>query len=185
MPNRFKILTAAAAFTALTLLPAAAQAASANATVNAKILKPLVLTGGQTLDLGNIITPSTATFTGTFTVDAAATQTTTFCAAAFTCTGTVKSALFNLQGTNNANITFNVPTSVTLSLVGAIGVPPTLVLTTKNSIAANSGTGNYTITLPNSGSPGKDFYVGGSVTVNELTAAGTYAGTFTVTADYQ
>ena len=185
MPNRFKILTAAAAFTALTLLPAAAQAASANATVNAKILKPLVLTGGQTLDLGNIITPSTATFTGTFTVDAAATQTTTFCAAAFTCTGTVKSALFNLQGTNNANITFNVPTSVTLSLVGAIGVPPTLVLTTKNSIAANSGTGNYTITLSNSGSPGKDFYVGGSVTVNELTAAGTYAGTFTVTADYQ
>lgn len=185
MPNRFKILTAAAAFTALTLLPASAQAASANATVNAKILKPLVLTGGQTIDLGNIITPSTATFTGTFTVDAAATQTTTFCAAAFTCTGTVKSALFNLQGTNNANITFNVPTSVTLSLVGAIGVPPTLVLTTKNSIAANSGTGNYTITLSNSGSPGKDFYVGGSVTVNELTAAGTYAGTFTVTADYQ
>jgi len=185
MTNRFKIMTAAAAFTAMTMLPAAAQAVTANATVNAKILKPLVLTGGQTLDLGNIITPSTATFTGTFTVDAAATQTTTFCAAAFTCTGTVKSALFNLQGTNNANITFNVPTSVTLSLVGAIGVPPTLVLTTKNSIAANSGTGNYTITLPNSGSPGKDFYVGGSVTVNELTAAGTYAGTFTVTADYQ
>ena len=185
MTNRFKIMTAAAAFTAITMLPAAAQAVTANATVNAKILKPLVLTGGQTLDLGNIITPSTATFTGTFTVDAAATQTTIFCAAAFTCTGTVKSALFNLQGTSNANITFNVPTSVTLSLVGAIGVPPTLVLTTKNSIAANSGTGNYTITLPNSGSPGKDFYVGGSVTVNELTAAGTYAGTFTVTADYQ
>ena len=185
MPIRFNILTATAALTAMALLPATAQAASANATVNAKILKPLVLTGGQTIDFGNIITPSTATFSGTFTVDAAATQTTTFCAAAFTCTGTVKSALFNLQGTSNANITLNVPTSVTLTLQGATGTPPTLLLTSKNSIAANSGTGNYTITLPNSGSPGRDFYVGGSVTVNELTAAGTYAGTFTVTADYQ
>ena len=184
MPSRFEIVTATA-LTALTLLPAAAQAASANGTANAKVLKPLVMTGGQSINLGNIITPSTATFSGSFTVDAAATQTTTFCAAGFTCTGTVKSALFNLQGTNNANITFNVPTSVTLSLVGATGTPPTLVLTTKNSIAANSGSGNYTVTLPNSGSPGKDFYVGGSVTVNELTAAGTYAGTLTVTADYQ
>ena len=185
MLNRSRILTAAAIATAITMLPSAANAASATATVNAKVLKPLVMTGGQSIDLGNIITPSTATFSGTFTVDAAASQTTTFCAAAFTCTGTVKSALFNLQGTNNANITFNVPTSVTLTLQGATGTPPTLVLTTKNSIAANSGTGNYTITLPSSGSPGKDFYVGGSVTVTELTAAGTYQGTFTVTADYQ
>ena len=184
MLNRSKILTAAAVLTAI-VMPSAANAASANATVNAKVLKPLVMTGGQAIDLGNIVTPSTATFTGTFTVDAAASQTTTFCAASFTCTGTVKSALFNLQGSNNANITFNVPTSVTLTLQGATGTPPTLLLTTKNSIAANSGTGNYTITLPNSGNPGKDFYVGGSVTVNELTAAGTYQGTFTVTADYQ
>ena len=58
MPNRSKILTAAAVLTAMTMLPSAAQAASANATVNAKVLKPLVMTGGQTIDLGSIVTPS-------------------------------------------------------------------------------------------------------------------------------
>ena len=185
MLNPSKIVTFAAGLAAIALLPASAQAATATATAKANVLKPLVMVGGQTVDLGSIVTPSTATFTGTFNVDAAATQTTTFCAAGFSCLGTVKAAMFNLQGTNNANITLNVPTSVTMTLQGATGTPPTLTLTTKNSIAANSGTGNYTITLPNSGSPGRDFYVGGSVTINETTAGGTYQGTFTVTADYQ
>jgi len=182
---RSKIVTVVAAVTAMTLLPASAQAATASASASANVLKPLVLTGGQTISLGSIITPSTATFSGTFTVDPAVSQTTTFCAAGFTCSGTVKSALFNLQGSNNANITFNVPTTVTMTLQGATGTPPTLLLTTRNSIAPNSGTGNYTITLPNSGSPGRDFYVGGSVTITEATAGGTYQGTFSVTADYQ
>ena len=40
-------------------------------------------------------------------------------------------------------------------------------------------------TLPNSGFPGTDYYVGGSLTVTQATAGGTYSGTFTVTADYQ
>ena len=185
MLNCSRILTIAAGLTTMAFLPGAAQAATANATAKANVLKPLVMTGGQTIDLGNIVTPSTASFSGTFTVDAAAAQTTTFCAAAFTCTGTVKSAMFNLQGSNNANITLNVPTIVTLTLQGATGTPPTLALTTRNSMAANSGTGNYTITLPNSGFPGRDFYVGGSLTITEATVGGTYQGTFTVTADYQ
>ena len=185
MLNHSKIVKFVAGLTAMTLLPAAAQAATATATAKASVLKPLVMVGGQTVDLGSIVTPSTATFTGTFNVDAAASQTTTFCAAGFSCLGTVKAAMFNLQGTNNANITLNVPTSVTMTLLGATGTPPTLTLTTKNSIAANVVGGNYTITLPNSGAPGRDFYVGGAVTINETTAGGTYQGTFTVTADYQ
>ena len=185
MLNHSKFATLAAGLAAMTLFPATAHAATATATANANVLKPLVMTGGQTIAFGNIVTPATASFTGTFTVDPAATQTSTFCATGFTCSGTVKSALFNLQGTNNANITFNVPTTVSMVLQGATGTPPTLTLTTKNSIAANSGTGNYTIQLPNSGAPGRDFYVGGSVTITEATAGGTYVGSFTVTADYQ
>ena len=39
--------------------------------------------------------------------------------------------------------------------------------------------------LPNSGSPGLNFYVGGSVTIDQATVGGSYQGTFTVTADYQ
>jgi spore coat protein U-like protein len=38
--------------------------------------------------------------------------------------------------------------------------------------------------LTSSGIPGDDFSIGGSVTLNSTTAAGTYAGTFNVTVDY-
>ena len=183
--NRLKFLGVVAALASPLAISSGSRAATANAVAQAKVLKPLVMTGGQTINLGTIITPSTATFSGTFSVDAAASQTTAFCAVGFTCTGNVKSALFNLQGSNNANITLNVPTTVTLALQGATGTPPTLLLTTKNSIAANSGSGNYTITLPNSGQPGRDFYVGGSLSITDTTSPGTYQGTFVVTADYQ
>lgn len=186
MFDRFNILPLAAGLAAVIALPGTAQAANANATARAKVVKPLVMTGGQILDLGTIVTPSTATYSGTFVVDAAASQTSTFCASGFVCSGTVKSAMFNLTGSNNNNITLNVPTTVTLTLQGASGTPPTITLTTRNSYAAtNSATGNYTITLPNSGSTGVNFYVGGSLTINETVADGTYQGTFTVTADYQ
>ena len=172
---------------AAALIPAgAANAATASATAKANVLKPLQMTGGGTVDFGTIVTPSTAAFTGTFTIDAAAAQTTTFCASGFACSGTPAAALFNIQGTSQNNITLNVPTSVTLTLQGATGTPPTLTFVTKNSVSAtNSGTGNYTITLPNSGFPGRNIYVGGSVTITEATVGGSYQGTFTVTADYQ
>lgn len=186
MVNSFKSLLLASGLAAAAMLPQAAHAASATATAQAKVLKPLVMTGGQVLDLGTIVTPSSATFSGNFIVDAAATQTTTFCAASFACSGTVKSAMFNLQGSNNNNLTLNIPTTVTMTLQGATGTPPTLTLTTRNSVSAtNSANGNYTMQLPNSGAPGLDIYVGGSVTITQATAGGTYQGTFTVTADYQ
>ena len=168
------------------LVPAGANAASANATAKANVLKPLQMTGGGTIDFGTIVTPSTAGFTGTFVVNATAIQTGTYCASGFACSGAPAAALFNIQGSNNNNITLNVPTTVTLTLQGATGTPPTLTFVTKNSVSAtNSGTGNYTIQLPNSGFPGLNIYVGGNVTIDETTAGGSYQGTFTVTADYQ
>ena len=175
------------ALAAAALLPAtAANAATASATAKANVLKPLQMTGGGTVDFGTIVTPSAATFSGTFTIDAAASQTSTYCASGFACSGTPAAAKFNLQGTNNNNITLNVPTSVTLTLQGATGTPPTLTFVTRNSISAtNSANGNYTIQLPNSGFPGLDIYVGGNVTINQATVGGSYQGTFTVTADYQ
>lgn len=172
---------------AAALIPAgAAQAATASATAKANVLKPLQMTGGGTVDFGTIVTPSAASFSGTFTIDAAASQTSTFCASGFACSGTPAAAKFNLQGSNNANITLNIPNTVTLTLQGATGTPPTLTFNTRNSVSAtNSGTGNYTIQLPNSGFPGLDIYVGGNVVINQATAGGSYQGTFTVTADYQ
>ncbi len=181
---RHALFVAAAVATAA-LSSTGASAATASATAKANVLKPLQMTGGGTVDFGTIVTPSTASFTGTFNIDAAASQTSTYCASGFACSGTPAAAMFNLQGSNNNNITLTVPLTVTLTLQGATGTPPTLTFVTKHSLAANNGTGNYTIQLPNSGAPGLDFYVGGSVTINQATAGGSYQGTFTVTADYQ
>ena len=178
-------LFVAAAVAAATLPSTGASAATASATAKANVLKPLQMTGGGTVDFGTIVTPSTASFTGTFMIDAAASQTSTYCASGFACSGTPAAAMFNLQGSNNNSITLNVPLTVTLTLQGATGTQPTLTFVTRHSLAANNGTGNYTIQLPNSGAPGLDFYVGGSVTINQATAGGSYQGTFTVTADYQ
>lgn len=181
------LLTAAAATAALLALPTQAGAATANATATAKIVKPLLMTGGGTLAFGQLITPSTATYSNTFTVAAAATQSGTYCQTGFTCSGTPAAAMFNMQGTNNTPLNVTIPLSVTMTNTswGGTGAAPTITLNTTNSIAANNGTGVYVTTLPNSGSPGRDFYVGGSMTVTQASEGGSYSGTFTVTADYQ
>jgi hypothetical protein len=177
-----------AAATALGVLGAAqaAQAATTTATVKASVLKPVTLTGGGTLDLGTILTPSTPTYNGTFTIAAAATQTGTFCATGFSCSGTPASAVFNITGTKSNSIGVNIPLTVVMSLQGYTGggATPTITLNTTNSLATNNGTGTYSISLPNSGSPGLNFYIGGSLNVTQATEGGNYQGTFTVTADY-
>ena len=185
-PRSHRIIAALAALIAFGSAPAAAQAATTTATVKAAVLKPITLTGGGTLDLGTILTPSAATFSGTFTVAAASAQTGTFCASGFSCSGTPAAAIFNIQGTKNNNVGVNIPLTVTLSLTGYTGggPTPTMTLNTTNSLSANNGTGSYTIQLPNSGTPGLDFYIGGSMTITQATVSGNYSGTITVTADY-
>jgi hypothetical protein len=57
----------------------------------------------------------------------------------------------------------------------------------------NNGTDDLTlvvdapslVTLPNSGTAGQDFDIGGSVALTETTPDGLYVGDFNVTADYQ
>jgi len=166
--------------------PGAAEAATASAQVNANISHPVQLTGGGTMAFGTILTPTSATYSGTFTVAPAASQTGTFCAASFTCSGTPAAALFNIQGTRTTNIGINIPLTITLTLQGYTGggTTPTLTVNTTNSLVSNNATGNYTIQLPNSGQPGTNFYVGGAMTVTQATVDGTYAGTFNITADY-
>ena len=169
-------LAAVLALGAAILAPAQANAATATASVNANIVKPLTLTGGGTIGLGNIYTPSTATYSGTFTIQPTASQT------GFTCTGTTSSAMFNITGTNNTPLTVNIPNTVTLTNTATPSA--TITLTTSNSLAANVAGGNYVMSLPNSGAPGVNFYVGGAMTVSQTTVEGAYSATFTVTANY-
>jgi hypothetical protein len=60
-------------------------------------------------------------------------------------------------------------------------------------VTLSNGTSNLILTpdhaasvlLTNSGSPGVDFGVGGSVTISNTTPDGDYTGTFALTAEYQ
>ena len=152
---------------AATLPVAPAQAASTNAVVKAGLIKPLVLTAKQDFDFGQIILPLSGTAV-TISVSQAGVRT---CPAPATCNGTAKQAIFNVQGSNQQVVKISAPA---INLTNAAG--NTLLFT---PIAP------ATITLTNSGNPGLDFNIGGSITVSSTTADGNYTGTLVVTADYQ
>ena len=151
-------------------LAAPASAASVNAQAKAKVLKPLALIALQDLDLGTVIL-SPGTWSGA-TV-ALSRSGALACSAIVTCSGATQVAQYKITGSNNQVILINAP-DVTMTNQADSTQILTLVVD-----------GPGTITLPNSGNTGINFPLGGSITLDSTTAAGTYVGTFEVTAEYQ
>jgi len=89
-----------------------------------------------------------------------------------TCAGATSVAQYNVQGSKQSPVQISAPS---VTMVNQNDPTKTLTLTTD---APSS------IVLANSGFPGSNFSVGGSVTLSSSTAAGTYVGTFNVTVDY-
>ncbi len=145
-----------------------AAAASINASVKAKVLKPLQLTVKQGLDMGTILLSGTITSNINVTLSQAGALT---CPAPLTCSGTPMPAIVNIIGSNGAPITILAPAVDLTNATGAklrfTPVAPT------------------TVTLPNSGNTGIDFNIGGTLAITSTTADGNYTGIVTVTADYQ
>jgi hypothetical protein len=81
-------------------------------------------------------------------------------------------AQYNVQGSNNQTVYITVPN---VTLVNQSDATQTLTLVPDAPA---------TVVLTNSGPPGTNFNIGGSVTLNSTTAAGTYSGTFNVTVNY-
>ena len=162
--TRYSLRLGAIALTGLMAQPAAAAQISASTSVN--VVKPVSLTKLQDLDFGTLTFSS---FTGTRTVVLSRAGAVT-CAADIVCSGAPKAALFNVQGTNRLVVLISV-TGGTLSN-GTDSIP-----FTPNAPSS--------ITLTNSGAPGTDIDVGGSISVAPALIGGTYTGTLTVTADYQ
>lgn len=148
----------------------AARAAPGTAQVSANVVKPLVLTWLQDLDLGTIVLgPGTwsgavikITRSGIFTCTNAN----------VTCSGVTKVAQYNVSGSNRQMVHISAPN---VTLVNQSDAARTLTLVTDAPAS---------VTLTNSGPPGSDFSIGGSVTVDSATAGGTYVGTMNVTVDY-
>jgi hypothetical protein len=170
--NKFLRLTALAATVAMgfaaTEAAAAPVSATTDATAKARVLRPLQLTSKQNLDLGTIVLSGAAPFTATVGIDKTGTFT---CGAAVTCSGTHQYAIYNVSGTKSQPVTI---------AAGAV----TLTDTAGDTLTLTPDF-NSTVTLSNSGAPGDDFNVGGSITVKDTTPDGVYTGTFKVTADYQ
>lgn len=159
----------ATAFVAAALLATPAQAvpsSNGDATARARILKPLVLTMEENLNLGDI----TIVGTGSGLVSLAQDGTMS-CPGIATCTGTRTVARYNVAGTQGQLVNLTVP-GVTLTGPGGATLPLTPLAPA-------------TVTLSNSGVPGDDFNIGGQITVSDTTVDGVYTGVFAVTAQYQ
>jgi hypothetical protein len=157
---------AAAALAATPALAAPVGVTGAAPTANARIIKPLTLTATGALDFGTIVMNGvTATRTVTLNAD-----TTISCATELVCAlnGTVPS--YNVRGTQGQQVNI-IKTASTLT--GSNG--GTLTLTP---------VGQASVTLANSGAPGDDFAIGGSIDIDAATVDGVYTGTVDVQVDY-
>ena len=157
----------------VTAIAAAAPAYAANnqtVTVSATIVKPLTLAWIQSLDLGTIVLGS-GTWAGA-TVGISRTGTFSCTNANVICSGATQVAKYNVSGTNNQVVRITAPN---VALVNQSDPTKTLTL-----VVDSPGT----VALTNSGNPGVDFSLGGSISLSSSTAGGVYSGTFNVTVDY-
>jgi hypothetical protein len=149
---------------------APACAATINAQVNANNVKPLIIEKIQDLDLGTVTLGPGVWSNATVSISQAGVLSCTD--PNLTCSGATTAAEYNVQGSKQQPVQISAPS---VTLVNQNDTTRTLTLTTDAPTS---------IVLANSGFPGSNFSVGGSVTVNPTTVAGTYVGTFNVTVDY-
>jgi hypothetical protein len=95
------------------------------------------------------------------------------CPSNVTCSGATQTSVYNVAGSNRQTVVINAPD---VTLVNQNDPSKTLILVVDSPA---------TVVLTNSGPPGIDFSIGGSITLDSTTADGQYSGTFEVTAEYQ
>ena len=130
-------------------------------------VKPLVFTSKQNLDFGTILLGGA----GTSTVSLSMTGVLS-CGAGLTCSGATLPAIFNVQGSNG-------------QVVRITAVASDLTNAADGSKLRFTPVAPASVTLTNSGAPGKDFNVGGSIAIPSTTTDGTYTGNIEITAQYQ
>jgi hypothetical protein len=151
-------------------MPAQLLAASQVAQVQASVVKPLTLTKVQDLDLGTVALGGGTWGSASVAISRAGLFSCT--SANVTCSGPTQVAKYNVSGTNNQTVRISAP-NVTLINQSDSTQSLTLVVDSPGSVL-----------LTNSGPPGLNFSLGGSISVSSSTASGVYSGTFNVTVDY-
>lgn len=160
----FPRLLAAALLGAMPL--ASAEAAQVTIQANANVVKALTFISKQDLDFGLVMPAASGTTTVSMSMAGVIS-----CPAAATCTGAARPAIFNIQGGNKG-------------IVRIVVTQSDLVNSANGSTIRFTPAAPATVTLTNSGAPGTDFNVGGSIAIPS-TADGIYIGNIEVTAEYQ
>lgn len=160
-------LAAGAAALALSAAPAVAGTSVTGSTVTARaqILKPLTLTSSGNMDFGAIVVQGA----GTVTMDSLGNL---VCTTSLTCTTTGTTVTYTVTGSNNQVVNITKP-NVTLKNSLNSGTDLTLVLS-----------GPTQVTLPNSGTSGTNFKLGGAISIPAAVNDGVYTGDLAVTVDY-
>lgn len=161
-----RLIFSFAALAASAAVTSPASAANISAVTSVNVIKPVSLSKLQDMDFGTL---TFAGFTGTRTI-ALSRLGALSCAADIVCSGVAKQARFNVQGTKQLTILLTY-SGGTLSN-GVDSIPFT-------------ADGQATMALSNSGAPGTNFDVGGSLSISPTLVGGVYTGTMTVTAEYQ
>lgn len=164
MLNKAKIILAGAAAVAA-MSSTAAYADTENATATVQIIGAVDLTKFADLDFGTVASSAAA---GTVVLP---TGSNTRTCTGVTCVGTASRARFQVTSATNGYV-IAISHSPTASLTGPGAAMALTLASSASSITFNSASL-------------QDIFVGGTLSVGANQAAGTYNGTFTVTADYQ
>lgn len=167
MLNKSKIALMGA-IAAAGMVSNAANAATVSATAEVDILAAVTVTQTAGLDFGVI---AAAAVPGTVTIAAA--DGTRTCSAGLACAGGPQRGAFAVTGANGLTITVTVDPATTLDDGAGPGAAMSLSLNASTATVVGAGT----TAVP--------FHVGGVLTVGAAQAAGTYTGTYNVSADYQ
>ena len=152
----------------LSLVPMSyAEAAETTIRASAKVVKSLTLTKKQDLDFGTVTLSGTP---GTYTVSLSMAGVLS-CPAGATCAGTPMPGIMNVQGSNNNTVRIAVTATSLVNAADGSSIPFTPMAPA-------------TMVIANSGAPGHDFNIGGSIAIPS-TADGTYSGNVEVTVEYQ
>ena len=164
---------AAVAATLLATTPALAApvgVTGAPPSATARIIRPLSLTSTGSLNFGTIVlngvtaNRTVALSSGNVLTCGGTTE--------LQCSGTTSVPTYNVRGTNGQVVT-------------VIKTATTLTNSSDSTTLSMTPTGVASVTLTNSGSPGFDFNIGGTIVIGTATTDGVYSGTVNVQVDYQ
>jgi len=150
---------------AIAMVSTGANAATVSATAEVDILAPVTLSQTAPLDFGVVAAAAAAG-----TVQLPNNSDTRICSVGLACVGLANRGAFSVTGANTYTVVVTVDASTTLT--GGGGAPMTLNLDPSVSTLVATGAA-------------QTFHVGGTLTVGAGQGAGTYTGTYNVSADYQ